>query len=248
MSKIKQKTPKKRNYKLLKKIGRALYKFFAGVYNIFDKLIITPLSKLMLLIMKSLQSNNKPFDRLLSNKVFLIILSLILAFGTFLFIDNTTDIMLNKSADILYGEELTALYNEEAYVVEGLPETVDITLIGRRADLYLAKQYPNDDVVVDLRDLKAGAHEVALKYNGSVSSVEYKLDPSTIAIVIYEKLTESRNISSEILYENKLNTKYNITDISFSRDDVYIKGAEYKLEKVAVVKALVDITNIVNHN
>ena len=49
---------------------------------------------------------------------------------------------------------MTAEYNEEAYVIEGLPETVDITLIGRSSDIYLAKQYPTNEVSVDLRDFK----------------------------------------------------------------------------------------------
>lgn len=241
-----KKASKKKNYKLLKKIGRAVYRFFEGIYKIFDKLLITPLSKLMILVGKLFKTNNRPFDRLLNNKIFLITFSLLLSFGVFLVVDKNADIMLNKSADVLTNQDLTALYNEEAYVVEGLPKTVDITLIGRRADLYLAKQYPNDEVIVDLRDLRPGSHEVSLKYNGSVSSVEYKLAPSSVAVVIYEKLTESRTITPEILYENKLDSKYTISNISFSRDEVYIKGAEYKLEEVAIVKALVDVRKIVN--
>ena len=68
---------------------------------------------------------------------------------------------MNNSAEVLYNQKITALYNKESYVIEGLPETVDITLIGRRSDLYLAKQYPTDEVVIDLRNLKQGTHTVA---------------------------------------------------------------------------------------
>ena len=241
MSKNKKTSPKKKNFKLLKKIGRGIYRFFEAIYKFIDKIIITPISKLMLLLSNLLKTNNKPVDRLLNNKMVLIVFSLILAFAAFFIVDNTTEILLNNSADIIYNQPVTALYNEEAYVIEGLPEQVDITLIGRRADLYLAKQYPSDEVVVDLRDLKAGSHEVNLKYSGSVSSVEYKLDPSIATVVIYEKLTEARTITAEIL-----DSKYNLSNITFSREEVYVKGAEYKLEQVAVVKALVDVRNIVN--
>ncbi len=246
MSKTKKPLTKKKNHKFLKKLGRAVYRFIEAIYKIIDKIIITPISKLMIMIMKLFRTNNKPFDRLLNNKIFLIVFSLILAFTAFVIVDKNADIMLNKSADVLTNQELKALYNEEAYVVEGLPDKVDITLIGRRADLYLAKQYPNDEVIVDLRDLRAGTHEVALKYNGTVSSVEYKLTPSTVAVVIYEKLTEARTITAEILNEQKMDTRYNVSNISFSRNEVYIKGAAYKLEQVAIVKALVDVSKIVN--
>lgn len=246
MSKTKKTSSKPKNYKTLKKIGRGIYRLFNTIYKVIDKIIITPISKLMILISNIFKSNNKPVDRLLNNKLFLIVFSLILAFGVFILVDRTTNTILNSSADILYNQKVTALYNEEAYVIEGLPEVVDITLIGRRADLYLAKQYPSDAVVVDLRDLKPGSHEVNLKYNGSVASVEYKLDPSSSTIVIYEKLAEARSIAKEILYENELNSKYNISSVTFDREEVYIKGAEYKLKQVAIVKALIDVKNIVN--
>ena len=176
----KKKSSKKKNKKkfsLLKKIARGIYYVISKIYNIIDKIIITPIAKLMLLIMKPFKGSSKPLDRLLNNKLVLITLSLVLALCAFLVVDNTTELMMNNSADILYNKKVTALYNEEAYVIEGLPKTADITLIGRRADLYLAKQYSNEEVVIDLRDLKPGTHKVNLKYSGSVSSVDYKLDP-----------------------------------------------------------------------
>lgn len=234
--------------KLWKKIGRALFKVFSAIYGVIDKIIITPVAKVLMIFSKLLKSNNKPIDRLLNNKLVLITISLILAFTAYYLVDGTTEIMLNSSAEILYKQKVTALYNEEAYVVEGLPESVDIILIGRRADLYLAKQYPTEEVVADLRDLKPGSHKVSLKYSGSVSSVEYKLDPSSATVMIYEKVSESRTIYKEILNENKLNSKYTISSISFSREDAYIKGAEYKLKEVAIVKALVDVSEIANPN
>ena len=240
------KKPKQKKFKLLKKIARGIYYIISKIYNIIDKIIITPLAKLFLLITKPFKGTSRPLDRFLNNKLVLITLSLCLSLFAFFIVDNTTEVMMNNSADILYNQKVTALYNEEAYVIEGLPEEVDITLIGRRADLYLAKQYPSDEVVVDLRDLKPGTHKVDLKYSGSVSSVEYKLDPSTATVVIYEKISESKTISQEILYEDELDPRYNISEINFSRDEVYVKGAEYKLEQVATVKALVDVREITN--
>ena len=198
------KKPKQKKFKLLKKIARGIYYIISKIYNIIDKIIITPLAKLFLLITKPFKGTSRPLDRFLNNKLVLITLSLCLALFAFFIVDNTTEVMMNNSADILYNQKVTALYNEEAYVIEGLPEEVDITLIGRRADLYLAKQYPSDEVVVDLRDLKPGTHKVDLKYSGSVSSVEYKLDPSTATVVIYEKISESKTISQEILYEDEM--------------------------------------------
>ena len=173
----------KKKFKILKKIARGIYYIISRIYNVIDKTTITPLAKLMLLIMKPFKGSSKPIDRLLNNKLVLITLSLVLALTAFFVVDNTTEIMMNNSADVLYNKKVTALYNEEAYVIEGLPETADITLIGRRSELYLAKQYSNEKIEIDLRDLKPGTHKVNLKYTGSVPSVEYKLNPSTATAV-----------------------------------------------------------------
>lgn len=242
----KQTSKKKKKNSFLIKIGRAIYNFLYGIYKAIDRYIITPITKVMLFITKIFKTSNKPFERLLHNKLFLITISLVLALLAFYINDNDANILMNNSAEVLYNQKITALYNKESYVIEGLPETVDITLIGRRSDLYLAKQYPTDEVVIDLRNLKQGTHTVPLKYSGSVSSVQYKLDPSTATVVVYEKISESRSIAKEILNENKLDSKYNITNVTFSRDDVYVKGAQYKVDKVAVVKALLDVKKIVN--
>ena len=85
------------------------------------------------MIFVTVGTQDAPFDRLLNNKSFLIIFSLVLAFGSFVYIENTRDTTRNKSADILSNQKVNALYNEEAYVVEGLPETVDVMLIGRKS-------------------------------------------------------------------------------------------------------------------
>ena len=241
-----KKSSKKKKPTLIIRIGRVIYRLIASIYNIIDRYLITPITKILLFFLKLIKSSNKPFEILFHNKLFLITFSLILALLVFFITDNEATILMNNSAEVLYNQKVTALYNEEAYVVEGLPDAVDITLIGRKSDLYLAKQYPTDDVVVDLRDLKPGTHSVSLKYNGSVASVDYKLDPSTATVVIYEKISESKTVAKEILHEEKLDSRYNITNITFSRDEIYVKGAQYKLDQVAVVKALVDVNNIVN--
>ena len=50
----------------------------------------------------------------------------------------------------------------------------------------------------------------------------------------------------DIIHKDKLDTKLNIEGVTLSRDNVIIKGAEYKLEKVASVKALIDVENLNN--
>ena len=241
-----KKSSKKKKIILFKNIGKFLYRIISSVYSVIDKLVITPVAKLLLLIQKPFTGSGRVLDRLLSNKSVLITLSLIIAIGSALSISQKSDIMMNNYAEVLYNQPVKALYNEEAYVIEGLPKTVDITLIGRRSALYLAKQSAKKEVTIDLRNLKPGSHTVPIKYTGPISNVEYKLNPSTSTVMVYEKMSVSKKVSKEILNEDKMDSKYAISNITFSRDEVYIKGAEYKLDEIAIVKALVDVSKITN--
>lgn len=220
--------------------------FFKRILLFFDKWLITPITKGILTITDFMKNNGRGLEVFLNKKQTLIILSLILAFLMFLFVDQNSNTIVNRQAEILYNRPVVAEYNAEAYVIEGLPTTADITLIGGRSQLYLASQYPNSQVSVDLTGLKPGSHKVTLKYNQSLSSIDYKIDPSTATIVIYEKVPETRELDYDILHQDHLDKKLVINTVDLSRNDVIIKGAEYKLKEVAVVKALVDIDNL-NH-
>lgn len=219
---------------------------FLRILNLFDKVIITPITKLILIVTDTFKNNGHGFERILTNRQALVIISLVCALVTFFVIDNKFTTLVDNSAEVLYGQQVKAIYNEEAFVVEGLPDSVDVTLIGRKWDVYLAKQYPADEVTVDLTGLAAGQHRVTLKYKQSVSSVDYKLDTSSVTIMIYEKVSETRELSTDIIHKDKLDTQLTIDSVTLNRGDVIIKGAEYKLKEVASVKALIDIENISN--
>ena len=215
----------------------------------FDKWLITPITKLVLLISSVVKKNGREIEKFINKKQTLIVLSLIFAFLLFFWVDKNSDTLINKSAEILYNQPVTAEYNEEAYVIEGLPSSADVTLIGRTSDLYLAKQYTSNlSISVDLRGITPGSHKVKLNYNKSqaLGTIDYKLDPSTANIVVYEKVSETRELDYDILHKDNLDSTLILSKIKLSRNDVIIKGAAYKLKQVATVKALIDIDKISN--
>lgn len=230
----------------MKKIGRLIGRLFRHIGLFFDKWLITPITKLILRIMNVGKGLVKAFDKVSGKKSTLLVVSLLLAFGVFIVIDQGSNVMIDQYAEILYNQPVTAVYNEELYVVEGLPKEVDITLIGQRRHIFLAKQSPSKGVSVDLTGLKPGNHKVTLKYTQRLKSLDYKLDPSQVTVTIYEKVSQNRNLTYDILHQESLDNKLYISNVEIDRSDVIIKGAEYKLNKVATVKALLDVNNIPN--
>lgn len=228
--------------KLIRKIGR----FFHHIGLFFDKWLITPITKLILIIMNFFKDNSKNIDRFAGKKSTLLIISMVLAFAVFVWIDKECNIMIDQYAEILSDQQVTAVYNEELYVVEGLPDTVDITLVGQRRHIFLAKQSPAKGVSVDLTGLKPGNHKVTLKYTQRLKSLDYKLDPENVTVTIYEKVSDTKTLTYDILHKDNLDKKLYISNVELDRTDVIIKGADYKLKQVASVKALVDVDEIPN--
>ena len=228
----------------MKKIFNGIMRMFHHIGSFFDKWLITPITKFILRITDLFKDNSKSFERFLSKKSTLIVISLILAFLVFVLIDQESSVMTDQYAEILYKQPVTAVYNEELYVVEGLPKTVDITLVGEKRHIFLAKQSPSKGVSVDLTGLGKGNHKVTLKYTQKLKSLDYKLDPATVTVTLYPKVSETKSLTYDVLHQDNLDSKLSISNITLDRDNVIIKGAQYKLDKVATVKALVDVDDI----
>lgn len=221
---------------------------FKAIINFFDKIIVIPITKLILNITKNFSNSGKNLEKFLSKSNNLLFISLALAVITFIVIDQKIIYYSESSAEVLTNQPVKAIYNEEAYVIEGLPESVDITLIGNNANLYIAKQSGTNEVTLDLTDLKAGTHKVEFKYNQGISSVDYKVNPSYATVIIYNKVSLATTMSIDILNQDKLDDKLIINNMSVGDDSVVVKGAEKQTKKVASVKALVDINNLENQN
>ena len=217
---------------------------FSKIWNFIDKKIIVPITKFIVFLTDKAGNSSKWLENWLSKKNTLLFISLFLAVVVFVIIDQKILVFTESSAEVLKKQKVTAIYNEEAYVVEGLPETVDITLIGSKTDLYIAKQSPISDVEVDLSGYKEGTYKVDITYN-NVSSLEYSVNPSFATVTIYPKISKTKTLTLDLLNQDNLSSTLVVSSVTSNIDTVVIKGAEYKLNRVATVKALVDINNLV---
>lgn len=230
----------------MKKIIKKICKFIGKIILFLDKLIITPIMKLIIRITDFFKTNGQNLERALTTKSSLLVISLLIAFIAFYVVDKNSSLMLNNYAERLYGQSVKAIYNEEAYVVEGLPDTAEVVILGKKTNIFLAKQYPSNGITVDLRELSVGTHRVELKYGQSFDFVEYSVDPSFVTVVIYDKVSAIREVTHEILHRENLDSKLDISDVSLSKTEVTIKGSEKSINEVAYVKALIDLDNIVD--
>lgn len=217
---------------------------FKSISEFFNKIIVIPISKLIYKISNKFDKNGKIFENFLSKNNTLLFISLAMAILIFVVIDQKIVTYSESSAEVLTAKTINVLYDEDNYVVEGVPETVDITLIGSKADLYIAKQSPTSAVTIDLWGLKPGTHKVDIKSEQANSSIKYSVNPSVATVIIYEKVTDTKTLSVDILNQDSLDQKYIIDSVNTDTSQAVIKGASYKVEKVATVKALVDVKSL----
>lgn len=241
MKEVKKMSKKLKNKK--KKFNPFL-SLFKAIYKVLDKIIITPISRIVYKFNKFLKKHSGLFDGLLNKPHSLIIVSLVIAIFAFILVDSKALNIVETESEILSSQPVTVIYNEEKYVVEGIPDTVDIILMGRKSDLYLAKQLGEHKVVFDLSDYKTGEYTVKPKYNHSVESVQYKLDPSSVTVKISEKVSKIKTLTYDLLNQEKLDSKLNVSDVKLDTSEVYVKGSSETLDKVATVKALIDVSTL----
>lgn len=228
----------------MKKLLKKIRLFFRGIWSFIDKKIIIPITKLLLNMTSKFDNSGKQVENFLSKKNTILFISLFLAIVSFIIVDQKLIVFTDSSAEILKSQPVSVIYNEEAYVIEGLPSAVDITLIGSKADLYFAKQSPSHDITIDLSDLKPGTHRVNIRYGQALPSIDYKVNPSVATVNIYPKISEAKTLAIDLLNQDSLDSKMVIKNVNIADDKVIIKGAEHQIEKVATVKALLDIKNL----
>lgn len=225
----------------MSKIFKPFVAIFKFIYAILDKLIVTPISKLIYRISKLGKNNGGKLERILNRPIVLIYISLICAIAVFYLVDHKVISLVDNEAEIITDQKINVIYNEENYVIEGVPETVDITLIGSKSNLYLAKKIGDHKVVLDLTNYEPGTYKVKLKYNHSMNNVSYKLDPSTVSIKISEKESAVFNLTYDLVNEKKLDKKLNINSVKLDKSEVIVKGSKETLATISNVKALIDV-------
>lgn len=237
--------------KMLKKIIKVFKNIFRRVASFIDKFIVTPITKFALFIGEKVDKGAGKFERWLNKRNTLIFLSLLMSLLIFFYVDSQASNVIDSAAEVLHNQVVDVTYNKEAYIIEGLPDTADVTLIGRTVDLYLAKQLSTGKVTADLSNLKEGTHKIELNYESPINSVNYKLDPSSITVNVYPKVSATKSITVDVINKDKLDSKLSVQSVNIDKDEVIIKGTEdeksiHNINKVATVKALVDVGEIVD--
>ncbi len=230
--------------KFFKKLGKMLYVIVESFLKFVDKIIIMPISRLVYNISKSTNNGGNNFNKLLNRPQFLIILSLVFAVICFLLIDNKVINLVSTEAGIIKNVPVDLIYNEGVFVVENVPESINITIAGKKEDIYLAKQFGDFGVELNLsKYTKPGTYKVAFTYSKTIDAVDYYLSPSYVTVTIKNRVSERKTVTYDLVGTDDLNPKLSVSNVTLDKNEVVVKGSEEAIKEISSVKALIDVSN-----
>lgn len=146
-----------------------------------------------------------------------------------------------KSAKELGEYKVSAIVSNQAYEVTGLPETVEVTVIGELSDIKNISQQKNLKVVANLTDLTEGTHQVNLAVESAPSRVKVNLSPSTASVTIKKKSIRRFTLGYDYVNRSQIDDVYDLSDPILEQGEVFVRASTDTLDTIAYVKALIEI-------
>lgn len=137
-------------------------------------------------------------------------------------------------------------YDEENLVVSGVPKTVNVTLEGPASILKPTALQRDFEVYVDLTNFELGTYTVPIKYKNISDKLTVKIQPSTAKVTIQEKVSKDFSVDVDFIHKNKMPDGYSVEEPIVKPNVVSITGAKDVVNRIALVKARVDLDGAVD--
>lgn len=196
-------------------------------------------------MVRAIKMMSSIFDSVVFNPKTTGVVSLLIAVFLYLTVNNGWAIGDNVSYQYAIGDiAITKQYNEEVYEITGLPETVNVTVSGEMNDIQMAKSNTNYQVVADLSGLTEGTYTIDLVPTNFSERLTVNCSPSTATVTIRKKISWKKNISYDFINTDKMESKYILSEPVFETNEVIVRASEETVNRIALVKALIDVSNV----
>lgn len=181
------------------------------------------------------------FDEILFNPkhgklvAFLIALMITIGFST-----NSVTTPLQQSREI--SVPVFVNYNSEMYEISEIPDTIKVQLIGSANDLTMLQTDSSSiRAVLNLTGLTEGKHSVKYSMEGISNRIKTIIQPESQTVDIQIKNAAIATIGYDFINQHKLGQQFVLSEPTFEINEVSIKASQSTLDKVAFVKALIDV-------
>ena len=136
--------------------------------------------------------------------------------------------------------EVFPLYNSDIFELKGLPETMDLRLVGSASNV-IAASNKTGRIIADLSGLTEGVHKIELKTEGYGNQVDSLPLEKNVTVTLNKKSTRSYSIEYDFINQNKLEDMYILSEPTFEMNSVMVRGSQETLDSIAFIKVLIDV-------
>lgn len=157
---------------------------------------------------------------------------------------DSDSLFFNQSStdmEVMENIPLEIRFDSEEYVVSGIPQEVSVSVEGPTGAVAPVARQKNFTVFVDLNGLGPGTHEVSLQHSGISNQLSVTLDPKLIEVTIEEKVTQDYEVNIDYINERYLDDSLELGEPEVTPAEVAITGASSVIDRVASVKAIIDV-------
>ncbi|MBB6454006.1 YbbR domain-containing protein [Salirhabdus euzebyi] len=193
-------------------------------------------------------------DKWLKTPWFIRVISLLLAIGLYVTVslneqnatrpDGTIFPKTSNEVATINNVPLQVHLDEEKYVVQGVPQYVSVSIQGSTSVVEATARQRNFDIFVDLEGLEEGTHEVKVQHQGISNQLSVQMEPETLEVTIEERATSEFKAEVEMLNYEDMDDGFILGEPIISPETVSVTGSKSEVDKVAMVKAIVDLTGV----
>ena len=82
-----------------------------------------------------------------------------------------------------------------------------------------------------------------LTYNKTIDNLSYKIDPTYVTVTIKKKVSDTKTVTYDLLNQDSLDEKLSVKSVELSKTEVVVRGSQDTIDKLATVKALINLDN-----
>ena len=185
---------------------------------------------------------NQTLDKILSNRMSVMLLSLIMAIALFVSISGGDILTSPTSGTTLENVPIKIEGLDDAYELSGVPESVQVGLIGPSLDIYTARISKDYQVYIDLKGLSRGEHTVSLNTRNFPDTLTVMLVPDTLKIKLLPKVSATFDLGYRFINEDQMDQKYSVSVKDMAISSVNIRASQETLNRIVKVEACIDVS------
>ena len=185
---------------------------------------------------------NQTLDKILSNHISVMLLSLIMTVILFLSISGGEFLSSPTSGTTLENVPIQIEGLDDNYELSGVPRNVQVGLIGPSLDIYTTRLSKNYEVYVDVSGLSRGEHTISLNTRNFPSTLTVMLVPDTLKVKLSPKVSATYDLGYRFVNEDKMDAKYSVNVKEMAVSSVNVRASQETLNRIAKVEACIDVS------